>query len=71
MSRIFAITTLSIVLLAGTAMISVAYDNSSAQSEQLDGIVELFATGLDAAVVLPIALGVGLLLACLGVLARA
>lgn len=71
MSRIFAAAALATIVLAGSVGLSVAHDESGAESEQMDGIVELFAAGLEPTVVLPIAILAGLALASLGVLARA
>lgn len=70
MSRIFAAVALSTILFAGAAAIGIAEQNSGSESETLDGIAQLFATGLDASVVVPMALLVGLALATLGVFAR-
>jgi len=71
MSRIFALMTVGIVLLAGGTAVSVGYQESGASSAQLDGIAQLFATGIEISTILPIAMAVGLVLASLGVLARA
>lgn len=70
MSRIFAAVALSTILLAGAGAIGIAEQESGSESETLDGITQLFASGLDAAVVIPIALLAGLVLATLGVFAR-
>lgn len=71
MSRIFAIMTLGIALLAGGGAISIAYQESGADSAQLDSIANLFGSGIEIATILPIAMAIGLLLATLGVMARA
>lgn len=71
MSRIFAIATVSTVLLAGGAAISVTYQNSSSDSAQFEAFGELFASGVEASVLVPFVLMAGLALASLGVLSRA
>ncbi|WP_435551958.1 hypothetical protein [Natrinema sp. CGMCC1.2065] len=70
MTRIFAIVTLGVALLAGGGAISVAYQESSADSAQMDGIAELFASGVEISTILPFVMMVGLVIATLGVLAR-
>ena len=71
MSRIFATVALATVLLGGAVALGVAQDESGSESEQVDEIAEIFATSIDISVWLPLVLVVGLMLATLGVFARA
>ena len=71
MTRIFAAVTLATVMLISTAAMHSAFASSGADNESLDNIAAMFSTGIEVSALLPIVLLVALLIAGMGVLARA
>jgi len=70
MSRIFAAVATGAALLIGVAAVGSALDSSDSDAAELDPIAEIFATGLELGVIVPMLLIIGLLIATLGVMAR-
>lgn len=70
MSRIFALMSVAIMLLIGSAAFGASYETSSSNSSVQTDMVELLGTGLDIGSLIPLVLLVGMIIAVLGVLAR-
>ena len=68
MSRIFALVTVVGGLLLATAAWAAAYDTTEASDPLLDDVLAIFGTGVDIALLVPLALAVGLVLAAIGAL---
>ncbi len=68
MSRIFALVTVVGGLLLATAAWGAAYETTEASDPLLDDVLAIFGTGVDIALLVPLALAVGLVLAAIGAL---
>lgn len=70
MSRIFALISVGIMLLIGSAAFGASYEASSSTSDVQTSIVELLGSGLEISALIPLVLVVALFLGVLGVVAQ-
>jgi len=70
MSRIFALVSVSTILLVATVAVGSGITESDAEGEQFDAVTGLIATQMEVTALVPLLLGIALLLAVIGVFAR-
>lgn len=70
MSRIFALVSVSAIVLALLTAFGSAVSESEADGEQFDALVGVIASGWEITTFIPLILGAALMIAVLGVLAR-
>lgn len=70
MTRIFALVTVAGGLLVATAAWAAAYDTTESSDPLLDDILAIFGSGVDVALLVPLVLAVGLVIAVLGAMSQ-
>jgi len=70
MTRIFALVTVAGGLLLATAAWGAAYDTTESSDPLLDDILAIFGSGVDVALLVPLVLAVGLVIAVLGTMSQ-
>jgi len=70
MTRIFALVTVAGGLLLATAAWGAAYDTTESSDPLLDDILAIFGSGVDVALLVPLVLAVGLVIAVLGAMSQ-